>query len=212
MAHAFSHVSLALSLCHRPILIHLPASGFTCRLWDIHLAEQREDGPVFSIMFSEDGSLLAITQSRTLCMWKTSTWERLWSVPCKGRRILSHDGLQVLIEYYGSKCHAHDALSGDALGEIDSMPNSLHDHVHMFSGKVGEGWKCRECYSSLRNGGYGFTNGDRWLWVVEERVPRRLIHIPAEYGYIYDIKSYSSYVAIGCDSGLLVLDTGVNPR
>ena len=91
------------------------------------------------------------------------------------------------------------------------MPDSMHDHVHMFQGEVGGLWKCRECESSLLNNGeYWFTFSDRWLWIVEEGVARRLIHIPAEYDDINDIKSYSSYVAIGCDSGLLVLDTAIN--
>ena len=108
--------------------------------------------------------------------------------------------------------HAYDVRSGDALGEIDSMPDSMHDHVHMFPGEVRDKWRCSECESSFLNGEYWFTESGRWLWVVEERVARRLIHIPTEYGYIYEIKVYSSYVAIGCDSGLLVLDTGRNPE
>ena len=37
-----------------------------------------------------------------------------------------------------------------------------------------------------------------WLWVVKEGVPRLLIHIS-------DIKAYSTYVAIGSNSGFLVL-------
>ena len=102
------------------------------------MADQRDHGPVFSIMFSEDGSLLAISQSGTLCMWKTSAWERLWSVPCEGYHIFSHDGLQVLIEASGSKDHAHDALSGDALGEVHYMHESMHDHVHISNEEVSE--------------------------------------------------------------------------
>ena len=192
----------------RPVLIHVPDSDRgTCRLWDIHLAEQREDGPVQSIMFSEDGSLLAINQSATLCMWKTSAWERLWSVPCEGIQIFSHDSLQVLVEDYGSKCYAHDARSGDALGEVDYTHESMHDHVHISDKEVRQ---CLTCKSSpLENGEFWFTTSDNWLWVVEEGVARRLIHIPAEYD-TRDIKVYSSYVAIGCWSGLLVLDTGRN--
>ena len=106
--------------------------------------------------------------------------------------------------------HAYDVRSGDALVEIDSMPNSMHDHFHWVQEGVGEIWQCGWCESSLlKNGEYWFVKSDRWLWVVEERVARRLIHIPAEYD-TRDIKVYSSYVAIGCWSGLLVLDTGRN--
>ena len=212
MAHAFSQVSHALSLCDRPILIHLAASEDDYRLWDVHLTEeeQPEDGRV---SFSEDGSLLAVERESNLEMWKTSTWERLWSVPNGVRTIgFSPDGLRVLV-YQRGKIHAYDVRSGDALGKINSMPNSMHDHVHMFSGKVGEEWECDECESSLlKNGEYWFTVSDRWLWVVEERAARRLIYIPIEYGDIDDIKCYSSYVAIGCWSRLLVLDTGRNPE
>ena len=216
MAHAFSQVSHALSLCDPPILIHLPASRNTFRLWDVHLTEeeQQEDGRVWRVKFSKDGSLLALRQGENLEMWKTSTWECLWSVQFNGHSIdFSHGGLRFLVKDEDENVHAYDVLSGDALGEIDSMTNSMHDHVHMFSGTVEEEWKCGECESLLlKNGEYWFTESDRWLWVVVERVARRLIHIPAEYGYIYDIKVYSSYVAFGCDSGLLVLDTGRNPE
>ena len=205
MAHAFSHVSHALSLCHRPFLIHLPVSGITCRLWDIHLAEQREDRPVESLMFSEDGSLLAIIQSRTLCMWKTSAWELLWSVPCEGLYIFSHDGLQVRIADRILKAHAHDARSGDALGEVHYTPDSVHDHVHISNEEVRQ---CRTCESSrLENGEFWFTESDRWLWVVEERVARRLIHI---HEYFYDIKAHSGYVAVQTLTGPLVLNTACN--
>ena len=144
-------------------------------------------------------------------MWKTSTWERLWSVPIKGYSIdFSPDGLRVLVKDKDENVHAYDVRSGDALGEIDSMPNSIYDHAHMFSGTIGEEWECDECESSLLNGEYWFTKSDSWLWVVEERVARRLIHIPTEYA-INVIKGCSSYVAIGHWSGLLVLDTGRNP-
>ena len=207
MAHAFSHVSLALSLCHRPFLIHLPVSDEgTCRLWDIHLEEQREDRPVESIMFSEDGSLLAIKQPGTLSMWKTSAWERLWSVPCKGRHIFSHDSLQVLVKDY-EKYYPHDARSGDALGKVDYTHESMHDHVHISYEEVRQ---CRTCESSrLENGEFWFTESDKWLWAVEEGVARRLIHIPE---YFRGIKAHSGYVAVGTNNGLLVLDTFVTRR
>ena len=104
--------------------------------------------------------------------------------------------------------HAYDVRSGDALGEIDSMPNSIYDHVHMFWGEVRDKWKCRECESSLlKNGEYWFTGSDRWLWVVEEGVARRLIHIPE---YFNDIKAHSGYVAVGTHNGPLVLNTACN--
>ena len=162
-------------------------------------------------MFSEDGSFLAVKREDDLEMWKTSTWERRWSVPCKGYSIdFSPDDLRVLVKQ-DYTIHAYDVRSGDALGEIDSMPDSLHDHVHMFSGKVEEEWECDGCESSLlKNGEYWFPKSDRWLWIVEEGVARRLIYIPEEYGYIRVIKCCSSYVAFGCESGLFVLDTGRN--
>ena len=214
MAHAFSQVSHALSLCHRPILIHLPASHETCRLWDIHLTEeeQREDGRVKRVKFSEDGSLLAVLRMENLEMWKTSTWECLRSVPCEGYSIdFSPDGLRVLMKNSRENVYAYDVRSGDAQGEIDSMPYSMHDHVRIFWGKVVDKWECAKCESSfLKNGEYWFTDSDRWLWAAEEGVARRSIYIPAEYGGVNDIKSYSSYVAIGCDSGLLVLDMARN--
>ena len=104
--------------------------------------EQQEDGRVWRVKFSEDGSFLAVLRWPNLEMWKTSTWERLWSVPFDGYSIdFSPDGLRVLVDEYG-KVHAYDVRSGDALGEIDSMPNSMHDHVHMFWGELGGTWKC----------------------------------------------------------------------
>ena len=205
---------------NRPCLIILPASFHgTCRLWDLHLTEEekREDSRVKRVKFSEDGSLLAVVGEDNLEMWKTSTWERRWSVPCEGFNVdFSHDGLRVLVKRASlvlrrvltSVTHAYDVRSGDALCEIGSMPNLTHDHVHMFRGEVGEIWQCSECKSSLlKNCECWFTESDRWLWVVEDGVARRLIHIPAEY-VINDIKAYSCYVAIGCWSGLIVLDTG----
>ena len=213
MAHAFSPVSHALLLCESSHLIHLPASRGTCRLWDVHLTEeeQQEDVRVYSVKFSEDGSLLAVLRWANLEMWKTSTWERQWSVQFDGYLIdFSHGGLRVLVKDKYLNIHAYDVLSGDALGEIDSITNSMHDHVHTSWETIGGIWKCSECESSLLNNGeYWFTESDGWLWVVEEGVARRLIHILAEYD-TRDIKVYSSYVAIGCWSGLLVLDTGRN--
>ena len=201
---------------NRPNLIHLPASDETCRLWDVHLTEeeQQEGGRVWRVKFSEDGSLLAVLRWANLEMWKTSTWECLWSVPRMGYNIdFSPDGLRVLMEDSRENVYAYHVRSGDALGEIDTMPNSIYDHVHMFQGEVGDKWECGDCESSLLNNGeYWFTESDRWLWIVEERVARRLIHIPAEYGIIRDIKVYSSYAAIGCESGFIVLDTGRNPE
>ena len=200
-----------LSVNH-PRLKHLPASDRgTCRLWDPYLPEdeQREDGRVRRVKFSEDGSLLAVRQLWALEMWKTSTRERLWSVPCKGLDTeFSDDGLRVLVQDRET-IHAYDVQSGDTLGKISSMPKSTHDHVHMFQGEVGDKWECAKCESSLfERGEYWFTDSDRWLWVVEERTLKRLTHI-AEYP-IHDVKGYSTYVAIGCNSGFLLLDTGRN--
>ena len=65
-----------------PSLIHLPASNDTCRLWE---EGQREDGTVWSIKFSEDGSLLVVIQEDSLEMWKTSTWEALVVSTMRGK-------------------------------------------------------------------------------------------------------------------------------
>ena len=174
MVHAFSRVSHALSLCNRPFFIHPPASNDICRLWDPHLTEedQREDGSVRKVKFSENGSFLAVRRPTTLEMWMVSTWERLWSVPCRGGTIdFSADGLQVLVEdgeggeYNVKIVHWYDVRSGDALGENNSMPESMHDHVHIFRGEVGKKWECAKCKSSLfERGEYWFTISDRWLW------------------------------------------------
>ena len=132
---------------NRPILIHLPASRSTCRLWDLHLTEeeQEEDGRVWSVKFSEDVSLLAVRREGSLEMWKTSTWERLWSVPCYGLEIdFSPDRIRVLMEDSYDNVYAYDVRSGDALGEIDSMPTSMYDHVHIFWGEVGKEWEDRK--------------------------------------------------------------------
>ena len=175
--------------------------------------EQQDDGLVWGVKFSEDCSLLALLRMRNLEMWKTSTWERLWSLPCEGNNInFSPDGLQVLVKSDREKVHAFDVLSGDELGEIDSMPNSMHDHVHMLPREVRGIWQCSKCESSpSKNGGYWFTESDRWLWVVEEGVARRLIHIPAEYD-THDIQGCQGYVAFNWLNGLIVLDTGRNSK
>ena len=111
------------------------------------------------------------------------------------------------MEDYDEKVSAYDIRSGRALDEAYSMPNSMHDHVHMFWGKIEGIWECALCRSSLlKNGEYWFTYGGRWLWIIEELVARRLIHIPEDF---YDLKGNSGYVAIGCDSGLFLLDTEV---
>ena len=61
----------------------------------------------------------------------------------------------------------------------------------------------------MRNG-YRFTLSDRWLWVVEEGVERRIVHIPDEYD-IEELKGCSRFVAVKYSHGcLLVLDTHVS--
>ena len=172
------------------------------------ISEQLEDGHVWGVKFSEDGSLLAVQRWENLEMWKTSTWERLWSVPCEESGIdFSPDGLRVLVRDYDNCIHAYDVRSGNALGESDSMPNSIHDHVHWFHGEVGGIWECRHCKSLLlKNGEYWFSESDRWLWIVRDRAARRLIHFPAEY-VILHLGSCSSYIAVGCSDRLVVLDT-----
>ena len=119
MVHVFFQVSHTLLLCEPSNLIHLPASRNTCRLWDVHLTEeqQQEDGHVWSVKFSEDGSLLAVLRMQNLEMWKTSTWERLWSVQSDGYSIyFPPDGLRVLVKGIYESIHAYDVRSGDALG------------------------------------------------------------------------------------------------
>ena len=77
----FSHDGTRLlsgELCssvNRPILIHLPASGDTCRLWDLDLPddEQGEGSHIWKIKLSEDGVLLAIKRWKILEMWRVST-------------------------------------------------------------------------------------------------------------------------------------------
>ena len=170
------------------------------------------ENSVDAIKFSEDGTLLAVRRSDNLEMWETSTWEHLWSAPCKGSNVnFSRDSFQVLVENE-RKTQAYNVQSGDALGEVDSVPNSMHDHVHIFlgevRGKVRGKWECNKCKSFPERGEYWFTSSDRWLWIVEDHTPKRLTHIP-EYP-IHDVKVYSTYVAIGYDSGLLVLDTARN--
>ena len=114
------------------------------------------------------------------------------------------------MEDYDENVHAYDVRSGDALVEIDSMPNSMHDHFHWVQEGVGEIWQCGWCESSLlKNGEYWFFKSDRWLWVVEEGVARRLIHIPE---YFNDIKAHSGYVSVGTLTGLLVLNTACDPE
>ena len=124
---------------------------------------------------------------------------------------ISPDGFQVLVQH-GETIHAQNVRYGDALSEIDSIPCSMHDHVHVVWERCGRNWSAGGAgVHSRRMESIGSPKVIAG-WAVEEREARRLIHIPAEYGYIYEIKVYSSYVAIGCDSGLLVLDTGRNPE
>ena len=199
---------------NRPSLIRLPASNAgTCLLWDLHLPEEeQEEDPVGSVKFSENGSLFAISRSTNLELWMTSTWERMWSVQCEATDgadaddiDFSRDGLRVFVNGI-----AYDVQSGDRLNQIDFIPNSMHDHVHRSEEKIRdefESRECRECMRSfLKNGEYWFTLSDRWLSIVEKHGVRDLIHIPAEYGHIKDIKGCQGYVAFKCDDKLLLLD------
>ena len=197
---------------NRPNLVHLPASNDgTCQLWDFHLGEENlEEDRVLSVKFSEDGSSLAVRREKDLELWKTSTWERLWSVRSNGWQVdFSPDCLRVLVEDdedHVKNVHAYDVRTGDALGKFDSIPESMHDHVHDTFEDERSIWKCSKCEGSLlKNGEYWFTCSDKWLWVVEARVARRLIHIPEEYTY-RGFKAHSSHVA-GDHNRLLVLDT-----
>ena len=145
-------------------------------------------------------------------------------LPCRGYvERFSPDGLQVLVE--GFKYDDEDdedqgddddeeeeeedvrvilTMFGLAMGEVDSMPNSLHDHVHIFREKVRD--QCTHCKTLLlKNGEYWF--GDHWLWVVEEDVARRLIHISEK---CYNIKVNSRYVVFEIRNALIVLDMDRN--
>ena len=192
-------------------LTHLAASGSgSCRIWDLHSPEeeQGEDGCGGRVKFSKDGDFLAVAGSASLEMWKVSTWERLWSASCEADEIdFSLDGAQVLVKVSG-KINAYNVRSGHALGnEIDCMPGSVHDHVHFNTEGEQEEWTCSECDSSrLNNGEYWFTASDRWLWIVEAHVARRLIHFPVEYA-IRHLGGHSGCVAVGCSDRLVVLDT-----
>ena len=161
-----------------------------------------------SIKFSKDGSLLAAKYWENLELWKTSTCERMWSVPCSPSRwqvYFSPDSLRVLVRE-GEKIHAHDVRSGGTLGEVDSMPYSMYDHVHWHRGEIQDEWTCDSCGSLLlTNSEYWFTWSYRCLWIVEGHVARRLIQIPTEYD-ILDIKGCQNYVAVRRRDGLLVLD------
>ena len=195
-------------LCRcEPGLIHLPASiDGTCRLWDLHLTEEeQQEDTVRGVKFSEDCTLLAVSWSANLELWKTSTWVRLWSVPCEATDAddidFSRDGLRVFVMGI-----TYDVLSGDRLNQIDFMPMSMHDHVH--EGEIWNKLECKQCMRSFsKKGEYWFTRSGRWLWIVEEHGAKRLIHIPAEYGHIRGIKGCQCYIAFMCDGKLLVLDT-----
>ena len=212
MAHALSQVSHVLSLCESSLSLHIPASTVSCRLWDPHLEEEDlVDYYVESTKFSEDGSLLAAKQRESLELWKTSNSKPMWSVPCSptcSRWLVyfSPDGLRVLVSE-GEKFHAYDVGSGCSLGKVDSVPKSMYDHVHWHQGEMRDKWKCDDCENLLlTHGEYWFTDRDRWLWIVEAHVARRLIQIPSEYD-ILGIRGCQGYVAARCLNGLLMLDT-----
>ena len=129
----------------------------------------------------------------------------MWSAPCKGSNVnFLHDSFQVLVEKE-RKTQAYNVRSGDALGEVHHIPESRHDHVHISNEEVRQ---CRTCESSrLENGEFWLSESDNWLWVVEEGVARRLIHIPE---YFFEIKAHSGYVAVRTRTGFLVLNTACN--
>ena len=93
--------------------------------------------------------MLAVKREKGLELWKTSAWEHLWSVRCDGWRVdFSRDGLRVLVEDDEDdvkNVHAYDVWSGNALGEFDSIPVSMHDHIHDTFEEERNKWKCIEC-------------------------------------------------------------------
>ena len=195
-------------------LIHISASkDGNCQLWDLQFSEEEGgDYHVPYMTFSEDGSLLAVTLRESLEIWKVSTWERLWSTSYEAESIedicFSSDGLRVFAETNHGNIHVYDVRSGESLGdEIGSMLNSMHDHVHLSWEVARERWVCDDCRKTLlENGEYWFTGSDRWLWIVEGHVARRLIQIPDDYN-IHNLKGCQGCVAAGCNDKLLVLDT-----
>ena len=56
----------------------------------------------------------------------------------------SPDGFEVLVQHRET-IHAHDVRYGDALGEIDSIPYSMHEHVHEVWGEMRERRECWRC-------------------------------------------------------------------
>ena len=73
----------------------------------------------------------------------------------------SPDGFEVLVQHVET-IHAQNVRYGDVLGEIDSMPYSMHDHVHVVWGEMREKLECWRCWSSFsKNGEYWFTESDR---------------------------------------------------
>ena len=114
--------------------------------------EQREDECVERVKFSEDGSLLEVRRSKTLEVWKTSTWECLSSVPCMEDDI-SHGGVQVTMDVEGLL----RVQLGNASDETDTVPGSTHDHVHWIREEIQGNWVCSGCKNSRLNNSEYFS-------------------------------------------------------
>ena len=100
-----------------------------------------------------------------LKMWKVSNWQRLWSVSSSENEVYFSCDCFRVFAVDERKRHAYDAWSGNALDEVDSILESMYDHVHLVIGEVQGKWKCAEGESSLsKKGEYWFMNSVRFGW------------------------------------------------
>ena len=145
-------------------------------------------------------------------MWKVSNWGRLWSVSStKNKVYFSHDGLRIFAADE-RKYHAYNAWSGNPLDEVDSIPESMYDHVHLVIGEIQGKWKCAECESPLlgKDKYFFFTDSNHLPWMVKEHAPKCCIPIPATFEISKPVKvayqpcaemdcsCWMRYVYIGC--------------
>ena len=159
MAHAFSQVSHALSLCES-----VYSHPYSSLCW--HL-------PTLGSPLDRGGTARrrSCSECKFLRGWlfaggNTEKESRDVEYIYLGAPVyfvdFSPEGFRVLV--HRETIHAHDVWLGDALSEIDSIPYSMHDHVHVVWGEMREKRECWSCWSSfLKNGEYWFTESDRRL-------------------------------------------------
>ena len=189
---------------NRSILTHMPASVGTCRLWDLHLTEEelREDGPVWGVKISEDGSLLAVIRKRNIEMWKTSTWERLCTLSTSrlmAFKFSCSTEKQYMLRMFGMAMHLVKSIL--YLAQCTTMFTWSEERCGRKGRARGAGVRSRRMASI---GSPKVIAG----WAVEERMARRLINIPEEYA-INSIKVYSGFVAIGHHANKLTLNRSI---